>query len=130
VGYASRVAAERAALAGADAAVEGDRATVTGGGSTLASLQRIGGAWKVVLEDALATDEGVAALEAEADASRRAAERVVPAIRGGLYDSADDALEAFRNELSTAGVGEEPDLPPGEGGEGPTADPVPGPVQL
>ena len=130
VGFAARVAAERAALREATATVEGDRATVTGRGGTLATLRRVGGAWKVTLDDALASEEGIMALASEAEASWRAAERVAPAIRAGRFDTADDALQTFRNELAMAGANEVRDraAPPAEDPQ--TAEPAPLPVDL
>jgi hypothetical protein len=113
VGYDARVAAENAALMEARAQVDGDAATVTGRGMGLASLRRTPGGWRVLLDDALGTEAGLAALERDAEASRRAAERVVPTIQGGLFDDPDDALQAFRNELASGSSGEAPDLPDG-----------------
>jgi hypothetical protein len=134
VGYDARVAAERAALAEARARVEGDGATVTGKGPALATLRRTPEGWRVLLDDALGTEEGLAALEREAEASRRAAERVVPAIQGGLFDTPEDALQAFRNELASGGASEPPDLPSappepgGESSQGSGARPPPVPL--
>jgi hypothetical protein len=116
VGYAARVAAEDEALRRAEARVDGAQAVVTSGENTLATLQKVGRAWRIVLEDALATDEGLARLASEADGTQRAALRVVPAIRGGLFESPEDALQAFRNELGTLG-GVDPDRLPGPPGE-------------
>ena len=111
VGYAERVAAEERALQEATEAVSGEQATVTAGDHRLAALRRVGGAWRVVLDEALTSDAGLAALAAEAGASRRAVERVAPAIRAGLFDDPEDALEAFRNEVSVAMGGGSPELP-------------------
>lgn len=108
VGYAERVAAEEDALRSARAEVEGDRAAVLSGERPLAVLRRVDGAWKVVLEEALAGEQGLAALEREAEASAAAAEKVAPAVRGGLFDSVADALEAFRNEVEIARGGVAP----------------------
>ncbi|GEJ56265.1 hypothetical protein [Anaeromyxobacter diazotrophicus] len=113
VGYAERVAAEEDALRSARAEVQGDRATVLSEERPLATLRRVDGAWKVVLEEALADEHGLAALAGEAEASAVAAEKVGPAVRGGLFDSAADALETFRNEADIARGGLVPD------GEGP-----------
>jgi len=111
VGYADRVAAEADALRVAEALVKGDHALVTAGDHTLATLRRVGGAWKVVLEDTLTSEQGLRTLVLEADAARDAAERVAPAIRSGLFDGPEDALEAFRNEMAVRIQGEQPDLP-------------------
>jgi hypothetical protein len=116
VGYTERVAAEDAALAAARAEVEGDRAVVRAGGETLATLERRRGSWRIMLEDALATEQGIAALVLEAESSRDAAARVVPAIRGGLFDAPEDALQAFKNDVAVGIQGAEPDqagAPPG-----------------
>jgi hypothetical protein len=111
VGYSDRVAAEDAALAAARAEVSGDRAVVRSGEETLATLDGSGGRWRILLEEQLATEEGIAALVLEAESSRDAAARVVPAIRGGLFDAAADALEAFKDEVTVAMQGGERDLP-------------------
>jgi hypothetical protein len=111
VGYARRVQAEDEALRDAEAAVDGDRALVSSGEQTLATLRRVNGAWRVLLEDALTTEEGLAALRLEADATLEATGRVVPAIRGGLFDGPEDAVEAFRNDLELQMQGTRPDLP-------------------
>ncbi len=124
VGYADRIAAEDEALGRATAEVSGEEATVTSGGRTLATLRKVGGAWRVQLEEGLATERGRAGLALEADASSRAAARLAPAIRGGLFDEPEDALEAFRNEVSLSMEGARPDLP-----RGPT-EPLPGDVTL
>lgn len=102
VGYAERVAAEDEALQSARAEVQGDTATVLSDDRPLATLRRVKGAWRVVLEEALSSDEGLTALGAEAEASAAASSRVAPAIRGGLFDDPEDALEAFRNEVEVA----------------------------
>ncbi len=112
VGYADRVAAEVDALRVAESIVKGDRALVTAGDHTLATLRRVDGAWRIVLEDALTSEQGLRTLVLEADAARNAAERVVPGIRSGLFDGPEDALEAFRNELAARIQGEQPELPP------------------
>jgi hypothetical protein len=111
VGYTDRIAAEDEALREATAQVKGGEATVTHGGKTLATLQRIDGAWRVVLEEALATERGMAGLVLEAEASSEAAARVAPAIRHGLFAGPEDALEAFRNEVSVRLQGVQSDLP-------------------
>jgi hypothetical protein len=127
VGYADRVAAEDDALRAAEASVRDDEALVTAGDHTLATLRRVGGAWRVVLEDALTSEQGLRTLVLEADSARDAAERVAPAIRGGLYDGPEDALEAFRSEMALRIQGEEPDLP---GSKEPSPEGAPGPVPL
>jgi hypothetical protein len=121
VGYSDRVAAEDAALAAARADVQGDRAVVRAGEETLATLARVRGRWRVQLEDALTSDEGVAALVREAESSRDSAARVTPAIRGGLFDSAADALEAFKNGVALGMQGAAPELPRAAPGERPRA---------
>jgi hypothetical protein len=111
VGYSDRVAAEDAALAGATVEVQGDRAVVRSGDETLAILARRGGAWRIELEEALATDRGLAALVLEAESSRDAVARVSPAVRAGLFDAPEDALEAFKNDVAVSMQGGRPDLP-------------------
>jgi hypothetical protein len=111
VGYAERVAAEDEALRSAHAEVHGDAATVLADGSTLARLHRVKGAWRLALDEALSTDVGLAALGRQADAIATAAERVTPAIRGGLFPDPQDALEAFHNEAELAEQGATSDLP-------------------
>lgn len=108
VGYADRVAAEDRAVASARAEVEGDRATVLHEDHPLATLHRVDGAWRVVLEEDLSTEQGVAALTEEARASAAAAERVTPAIRGGLFDDPENAVEAFQSELEVGRGGAAP----------------------
>jgi hypothetical protein len=119
VGYTDRVAAEDAALAAARADVDGDRAVVRAGDETLATLHRVRGTWRIVLEDALATDQGIAALVLEAESCRDAAARVIPAIRGGLFDAPQDALEAFKNDVALRMQGARPDLPRAPPGQEP-----------
>jgi len=116
VGFAERVEAEDEALRTARAEVRGDAATIVSDDHPLAMLRRVRGAWRVVLEDALSSEQGLAALVGEAKASATAAEKVAPAIRGGLFDDAENALEAFRNELELARGESPPGEPaPGEG---------------
>lgn len=131
VGYAHRMAAEADALRSAAAQVNGDDAVVTSGGQTLATLHRIEGVWRVSLDEALATERGVAGLALEAEASAQAATRVSPAIRHGLFDGPEDALEAFRNEVSLLMEGAQPDLPRSPPEPDPArAEPGPGDVRL
>lgn len=111
VGYADRIAAEDEALRRATAQVKGDDATIRANGETLALLRRMDGAWRIQLEDAFATESGMAGLVREAEASTEAAARVAPAIRQGLFDGPEDALEAFRNEVSLRMEGAQSDLP-------------------
>jgi hypothetical protein len=111
VGYTDRVAAEDAALAGATVEVQGDRAVVRSGEETLAILARGGGGWRIELEEALASERGLAALVLEAESSREAVARVTPAVRGGLFDAAEDALEAFKNDVALRMQGARPDVP-------------------
>ncbi len=113
VGYRDRVAAEHEALRQAKERVKGGEATVTDGDKLLATLRKVNGAWRVVLEEALSTERGVAGLALEAEASRKAVARVSPSIRQGLFDGPEDALEAFRNEVTAFMQGAEPDLPRG-----------------
>ncbi len=115
VGYGDRMAAEDEALRRAKEEVRGDEATVAAGDRTLAKLRRVNGAWRVVLEETLSTEQGMAGLALEAEASRQAAERVAPAIRHGLFDGPEDALEAFRSEVTVRMQGAEPYLPRGAG---------------
>ncbi len=125
VGYGERIAAEDEALRAATARESGEDAVVTSaGGQTLATLRKVGGAWRVLLEDALSTERGTAALTLEAAASWEAASRVAPAIRHGLFDAPEDALEAFRNEVSVALQRGPPDLTE------PPEKPRPGDVKL
>ncbi|MFL5273808.1 MAG: hypothetical protein ACJ79R_19595 [Anaeromyxobacteraceae bacterium] len=126
VGYSDRVASEDAALVGATADVQGDRAVVRSGGETLAILARGGGAWRIELEEALATERGLAALVLEAESSREAVARVSPAVRGGLFEAPEDALEAFKNDVALRMQGARPDLPraPGEAPAGPGGIPL------
>jgi hypothetical protein len=120
VGYSDRVAAEDEALRRASQEVKGDEATVTAGEQTLAALRKVNGAWRIVLEEALSSERGLAGLVLEAEASRQAVERVTPAIQQGLFDAPEDALEAFRNEVAVQMQGAQPDLPrdPAEGEPG------------
>lgn len=111
VGYDERVAAEERALRAAQEEVRGEVATVADGEHRLASLRRVGSEWRVVLDEALTSEAGIVALASDAVASRRAAERVVPAIRAGLFDDPEDALEAFRNEVAIASGGGSSELP-------------------
>jgi hypothetical protein len=111
VGYRERIAAEEESLSRAKAQVKGEEAIVTAGEQTLATLHKVNGAWRVLLEEALATERGVAGLMLEAEASLYAARRVAPAIRQGLFNGPEDALEAFRNEVTVRMQGAEPDLP-------------------
>jgi hypothetical protein len=113
VGYRDRVAAEDEALRQAKEQVKGGEATVTAGDKLLAALRKVNGEWRVVLEEALSTERGVAGLALEAEASRQAVARVAPSIRQGLFDGPEDALEAFRNEVTAFMQGVEPDLPRG-----------------
>lgn len=124
VGYAERVAAEEDALRGARAEVGDDTATVFSEDDPLATLRRAGGRWRIALREALASGDGLSALAGEAAASAAAAERVAPAVRGGLFDSAGDAVEAFRSELEVAREGapgapdDAPAQAPPDGSEG------------
>jgi len=94
-------------------------------------LHRIEGVWRVSLDEALATERGVAGLALEAEASAQAATRVSPAIRHGLFDGPEDALEAFRNEVSLLMEGAQPDLPRSPPEPDPArAEPGPGDVRL
>jgi len=128
VGYARRVAAEDEALRSARDEVRGDTATVLADDSPLARLRRVKGAWRVALDEALSSEAGLAALGRQADASAVAAEHVAVAIRGGLFEDVQDALEAFRNEAELAEQGATSDLPrPDATGEKP---PVPEGVGL
>ena len=103
----------------------GEDAVVTSvGGQTLATLRKVDGSWRVLLDDALSTEGGTAALALEAAASSEAASRVAPAIRHGLFDAPEDALEAFRNEVSVGLRGRRPDLTQ------PPEKPAPGDVKL
>jgi hypothetical protein len=122
VGYAERIAAEDEALGRAKAQVKGEEATVTAGEQTLATLHRENGAWRIRLEEALATERGVAGIVLEAEASLQAAARVAPAIRQGLFDVPEDAFEAFRSEVTVRMQGGKPDLP--------REAPTPGPGDL
>lgn len=111
VGYRERIAAEDEALRAATVRESGEDAVVTSvGGQTLATLRKVDGSWRVLLDDALSTEGGTAALALEAAASSEAASRVAPAIRHGLFDAPEDALEAFRNEVSVGLQGGRPDL--------------------
>jgi hypothetical protein len=130
VGYADRVAAEDQAVREAREEVTGDAAVVSTGGRAMATLRRREGAWGIVLEPRVATASGLRALVLEAQATRETAARVVPAIRQGLFDSADDALDAFRETLSVRLQGEEPDLPPGPPADAPPAGAAPQGVTL
>lgn len=111
VGYAERVAAEDEALRSARAEVRGDAATVLADDSPLARLRRVKGAWRLALDEALSTEAGLETLGRQADASAAAAERVAPAIRGGLFPDPQDALEAFHNEAEVVEQGATSDLP-------------------
>lgn len=119
IGYRARVEAEDEAMARATQTIRGDDAVISAGDQLLATLRREGGAWRVVLDDALTTDAGVAAIAREAAATRTASERVTPAIQHRLFDSADDALEAFRNEVQAQMGAEEEDVPAEEGADAP-----------
>jgi hypothetical protein len=133
VGYAERVKAEDEALRTARAEVKGDAATVLSDDHPMATLRRVRGAWRVELEDALLSGQGLAALAGEARASATAAEKVAPAIRGGLFDDAENALEAFRDELELARGGSSPgELAPEErtGPSPPAAAPGMGGAEL
>jgi hypothetical protein len=123
VGYSDRVAAEDAALAGATADVQGDRAVVRSGEETLAILRRARGGWRIELEDALSTDRGIAALVLEAESSRDAVARVSQAVRGGLFDAAEDVLEAFKNDVALRMQGAEPDVPRAPREQAPASEP-------
>ena len=119
VGYRARVEAEDEAMARATQVVRVDDAVVSAGDQLLATLRREGGGWRVVLDDALTTDTGVAAIAREAAATRAASERVAPAIQHRLFGSAEDAVEAFRNEVMAQMGREEEELPDEEGAEAP-----------
>lgn len=103
IGYRARVRAEAMAFLAARDEVEGDRAQVRGGDDRLiAVLRRVKGVWRVDLADALNLESGVAALEREAGAARRAADAVVRGVAAGRYPGPDEALDDFRERLARA----------------------------
>lgn len=112
VGYRAKVEAEDASLRGAREEIDGDRARVRAGdGRVVAALARVKGAWKVDLRSAENLAEGTAALERDAEGTRRAAAEVARRLAAGDYRGEDEALEDFRDRAE----GATRDLPwPGE----------------
>jgi hypothetical protein len=105
VGYGNRVQAEVKALLGAGEDIDGDEATVSAlDGGTLATLKRVGAAWKLELDDELLSPAGKARVAREARAAEAAARTVVAGLRGGRYPDAGAAVRDFRSRARLPGA--------------------------
>jgi hypothetical protein len=103
VGYGNKVQAEVKSLLGASEEIEGDQARVTSmDGKILATLRRVGKAWKVELEDTVATPGGSARLARSAALTEAEARRVAAGIRAGRYADAETAVRDFQERVARA----------------------------
>jgi hypothetical protein len=103
VGYGSRVQAEAKALLGAEEEIDGDEARVTSlDGRILATLRRVGKAWKVELDELVVTPGGAARLSKTAAATEAEERRVVAGIRAGKYADAESAVLDFQQRVAKA----------------------------
>jgi hypothetical protein len=90
-------------LLGAEEEIEGDEARVTSvDGRILATLRRVGKAWKVELDELVATPGGAARLSKTAAATEAEARRVVAGIRAGKYEDAESAVRDFQQRVAKA----------------------------
>jgi hypothetical protein len=103
VGYGNKVQSEVKALLGATEEIDGDEARVTGeDGRILAALRKIGGRWKVELQDSISTEAGKRRIAKGAAATESEARRVMAGVRAGRYPDAESAVRDFQLRVAKA----------------------------